>query len=45
MTQTLILPLPLMNKITIYNFLTIVRESDCVGIASAQNHDKISVWA
>ena len=41
--RTLSLPLPLMNQITINNFVTIIRKPDCAGIASAQNYGKISV--
>ena len=43
MTRTLNLSLPLMNKITMGNFVTIIRKPDCAGIASAQNYGKISV--
>lgn len=45
MTPTLSLPLPLMNRITMNNFTSIVTQSDCVRIVSAQNYGKLSVWA
>lgn len=41
--HTLNLPLPLMNEITMYNFIAIGKRPDASGIASAQNDGKLSV--
>lgn len=43
MTRTLNLPLPLMNEITMDNFVTRKQGQTISGIASALNYGKISV--
>lgn len=44
MTPTLSLPLPLMNQITISNFVAISGRMEYPEIASAENYGKLSVW-
>ncbi|MEK7132647.1 MAG: hypothetical protein AAB830_01215 [Patescibacteria group bacterium] len=44
MTPTLSLPSPLMNQVTMYEVVIIIRTPNCAEIASAQNYGKLSVW-